>query len=84
MNRELERAVGTLNLDLKGLRGDLKNVFGAVKGKAGEYLISAKDSAREGIGRRPFASVLVALGAGLVLGALLARSRRKKVDRTDQ
>lgn len=77
MSREYEKAVDTLVKDAKYLRTDVKGVLGALRGKAGDYLDNAKVSAEKCITRRPFVSLLTALGVGVTVGYLLRRRRQK-------
>ena len=77
----------TLMKDVKDLRADMKDVIAAIKAKAGDYVGDAADALKgkcqDGvkncaakIGEHPFASVLTALGVGLVLGGLMRWHRR--------
>ena len=77
MSRAYEKAVDTLVKDAKDLRADVKGVFGALRGKAGDYIECAKESAERCITRRPFVSLLTALGVGMTLGYLLKRRRQE-------
>ena len=77
MSSDYEKAVDVLTKDVKDLRADMKGILNALHGKAGDYLGCAKESAQDCITRRPFVSVLAALGAGVVLGSLLRRWGRR-------
>jgi len=72
-----------LKAELKQLRADISELTGTLRGvladKARLGQAKAKeamDQAGEKIGEHPFVSLLIALGAGFLVGFLLERNRR--------
>ena len=87
MDTTTQEAPGTdtvkLKAELKQLRDDIRELTGTLRGviagKARQSEAKARetlDEAGEKIGEHPFLSLLVAPGAGFLVGLLLERNRR--------
>ena len=72
-----------LKAELRQLRADISELAGTLRGLMAnkarlgrDKAQQAMDQAGEKIGEHPFASLLIALGAGFLVGFLLERNRR--------
>jgi hypothetical protein len=76
MIKDYDKAMDALVSDVADLRADMKGILSALHKKVGICVDDAKDSLQESVARRPFASLLAALGVGVVLAGLLRRVHR--------
>jgi hypothetical protein len=76
MSREYEKAVGSLVKDAKDMRTDVNGVIGAIREEVKDCALTAKASAQACITRRPFVSLLTALGVGVAIGSMLRWRKR--------
>ena len=76
MTSDYEKAIDALTKDVKDLRADMKGIISALHGKAGDYVDNAKECLHDTVANRPFASLLTAVGVGMILSSLLRWHRR--------
>jgi ElaB/YqjD/DUF883 family membrane-anchored ribosome-binding protein len=81
---DLSDDVIALKRDLANLRGDISKMASSLGGKAKDQVVAVRDSVQDSlkssmsatekcIQERPLTSVLVALGAGLLIGKIFSK-----------